>query len=215
MDNLSPIIREIERRAVLAVVRLSDPDDALPLTEALLKGGVSGIEITLSTPNTFEVIHQISSSFGKDALVGVGSVTNNNQAQHAIDAGAKYVVCPVFKPEIMSFTKKSGIPTIPGCFTPTEIQTAYEAGAEVIKVFPADCLGMKFFRGIKAPLPHLNLIPTGGVSLTNAGEWINHGAFAVGVGSALMDKEAIKEKNFSKLTENAKILMNNIHQEKN
>lgn len=215
MNNLSPTILEIRKRAALAVVRLSDPDDALPLTEALLEGGVSGIEITLSTPNTFEVISKISTSFGEDALVGVGSVTNIDQANEAIDAGAKYVVCPIFKPGIISFTKKLGIPTIPGCFTPTEIQTAYEAGAEVIKVFPADCLGMNFFKGVKAPLPHLNLIPTGGVSLTNAGEWIKHGAFAVGVGSALMDKKAIEEKNFSILTENAKKLMDSIHQAKN
>ncbi|MEP2447048.1 MAG: bifunctional 4-hydroxy-2-oxoglutarate aldolase/2-dehydro-3-deoxy-phosphogluconate aldolase [Balneola sp.] len=215
MINLSPNILEIEKRAALAVVRLSNPEDALPLTEALLKGGVSAIEITLSTPNTFEVIHKVSTSFGKDVLTGVGSVTNINQAKQAIDSGAEYVVCPVFKPEIISFTKKSGIPTIPGCFTPTEIQTAYEAGAEIIKVFPADSLGMKFFKGVKAPLPHLNLIPTGGVSLTNAGEWIKHGAFAVGVGSSLMDKKAIEEKNFSKLTENAKILMDSIHQAKN
>ncbi|MCG8372522.1 MAG: bifunctional 4-hydroxy-2-oxoglutarate aldolase/2-dehydro-3-deoxy-phosphogluconate aldolase [Balneolales bacterium] len=211
MNQLHPTIREIKEKAVLAVVRLPDSEDANLVTEALLKGGVSGIEITLSTPNTFEVIKKISSEFGADALVGIGSVTSIEHAEQAIQAGAKYVVCPVFKPEIVDFTRKKGIPTIPGCFTPTEIQTAFEAGAEVIKVFPADSLGMSFFKGVLAPLPHLNLIPTGGVSLTNAGQWLNHGAFAVGIGSALMDKAAIREKKFSKLTQNAKILMESIH----
>ena len=213
MSNLTPtIVQDIKKRAVLAVVRLPESADAAPVTEALLQGGVSAIEITLSTPNTYEVIEEISSKFADDALVGIGSVTNIDQAEQAIKAGAKYVVCPVFKPEIIAFTKELGVPTVPGCFTPTEIQTAYEAGAEVIKVFPADRLGMSYFKSIKAPLPHLNLIPTGGVSLTNAGEWIQKGAFAVGIGSALMDKTAIETKNFNILTDNAKILMDNIRQ---
>tara|TARA_R110002124_G_scaffold286310_1_gene466869 strand:- start:61099 stop:61746 length:648 start_codon:yes stop_codon:yes gene_type:complete len=211
MENLSPTLIEIQKRAALAVVRLPKPSDAEPVTEALLNGGVSAIEITLSTPNTFEVIKKISDSFKDEALVGIGSVTNVEQAIKAIQAGAKYIICPVFKPEIIQATSKYGVPTIPGCFTPSEIQSAYEAGAQVIKLFPADRLGMSYFNSIKAPLPHLNLIPTGGVTLTNAGEWIQNGAFAVGIGSALMDKKAIEEKNYSKLTENSKILMDNIH----
>ncbi len=215
MKKLSPIIEDVRKRAALAVVRLPNPEDAIPVTEALLEGGVTAIEITLSTPNTFEVIEQISSTFAGDALVGIGSVTNIEQAEKAIQAGAKYVVCPIFKPEIIAFTASHNIPTIPGCFTPTEIQHAYEAGAEVIKVFPADCLGMAFFKGVKAPLPHLNLIPTGGVTLTNAGEWLKSGAFAVGLGSALMDKKAIQERNFHILTSNAKLLMETIRQANN
>lgn len=211
MSDLSPTILEIKKRAVLAVVRLNNPSDAKPLTESLLKGGVSCIEITLSIPNTFEVIEEISSTFKTDALVGIGSVTSIKQADNAIKAGAKYIVCPVFKPEILAFTQKHNVPTIPGCFTPTEIQTAFELGAEVIKVFPADQLGMKYFKSLKAPLPHLNLIPTGGVTLTNAGQWIDHGAFAVGLGSALLNNKAIKEGNFSIITDNAKLLMDNIH----
>jgi len=214
MENLSPTVLEIQKRAALAVVRLPNPSDAEPVAEALLNGGVSAIEITLSTPNTFEVIQKISDDFKEDALVGIGSVTTIEQATKAIEAGAKYVVCPVFKPEIIKATFELGIPTIPGCFTPSEIQSAYEAGAQVIKVFPADRLGMSYFKSIKAPLPHLNLIPTGGVTLTNAGEWLQNGAFAVGLGSALMDKKAIAEKNYSKLTENSKKLMDNIQQVK-
>jgi 2-dehydro-3-deoxyphosphogluconate aldolase/(4S)-4-hydroxy-2-oxoglutarate aldolase len=208
--KLSPAIHEVKKRTVLAVVRLMDPDEALPVIEALLKGGVSGIEITLSTPNTFDVIQTISTEFSDDAFVGIGSVTNIEQADKAIQAGAKYVVCPIFKPEILTFTKEQGVPTIPGCFSPTEIQTAWESGAEVIKVFPADCLGMGFFKGILAPLPYLNLIPTGGVSLTNAGDWLNAGAYAVGIGSALMDKKAISEKKYDQLTINAELLMQSI-----
>lgn len=208
--KLSASAIEIKNRSAIAVIRLSNPNDSLHVTEALLKGGVSSIEITLSTPNTFEVIDQIAKHFHNDAFVGIGSVTHSDQVKNAVNAGAKYVVSPIFKHELLETAKELNVLAMPGCFTPTEIQTAYEAGAEIIKVFPADRLGMSYFKSIKAPLPHLNLVPTGGVSLTNAGEWIESGAFAVGLGGALIDKAAIEEKNFDVLTENAKTLIRSI-----
>ena len=212
--NRTQVVQQIEENAAIAVLRLPSPEDALPVTESLLEGGVKSIEITLSTPNTFEVIETISTHFKDDALVGIGSVTQPEQARQAIEAGALYIVSPVFKPEIIAKAHQLGVAAIPGGFTPTEIQLAYEAGADIVKVFPADIVGIPFFKGIKAPLPHLKLIPTGGVSLTNAGEWLNAGACAVGLGSALIDKKAIAEKNYSKLTQNAKLLMDTIHQSK-
>jgi 2-dehydro-3-deoxyphosphogluconate aldolase/(4S)-4-hydroxy-2-oxoglutarate aldolase len=119
-------------------------------------------------------------------------------------------VSPIFKKEIIEVAHKNGVPALPGCFTPTEIQTAFEAGADIIKIFPADVLGMAFFKGILAPMPQLKLMPTGGVTLTNAGDWINAGACAVGVGTALLDKKAIENENYNLLTDNARLIMSSI-----
>jgi len=135
---------------------------------------------------------------------------NSSIAEDAINAGAKYVVSPILKKEIIDTSHKHNVPVMPGCFTPTEIQTAFEYGADIVKVFPADVVGMEFFKAILAPMPHLKLMPTGGVSLTNAGEWLKAGACAVGIGSALLDKKAIQESNYSILTENAKQIMKSI-----
>jgi 2-dehydro-3-deoxyphosphogluconate aldolase/(4S)-4-hydroxy-2-oxoglutarate aldolase len=140
----------------------------------------------------------------------MGSVLNAADAQRAIDSGADFIVSPVFKTELIQTAHKNDKPSMPGCFSPTEIQTAYEAGADIVKVFPADVLGTTFFKGIKAPLPHLKLMPTGGVTLTNGGDWIRAGACAVGIGSALINNNAVEEENYSLLTENAKILMQSI-----
>ncbi len=196
---------------VVAVIRLADSSKLIKVAEAIYEGGISGIEITMTIPNAIKVIEEASKSIGDYMNIGVGSVLNSETAQQAIDAGAKYVVSPIFKKEIVETAKKNGIPSMPGAFTPTEVQTAWEAGADIVKVFPADVVGMAFFKGVLAPMPHLKLMPTGGVSLTNAGDWIKAGACAVGVGSALLDKKAIEEGNFDKLTDNAKILIENVN----
>ena len=158
----------------------------------------------------FKLIEKMNEKLDKNIIIGVGSVLNSKTAEDAIKAGAKYVVSPIFKKEIIETAHKFDVPVMPGCFTPTEIQTAFEAGADIVKVFPADVVGMEFFKAILAPMPHLKLMPTGGVSLTNAGDWLKAGACAVGIGSALLDKKAIKENNYSKLTENARIIMKSI-----
>ncbi len=205
------ILDELFKRKAVAVIRLQDADKLRKVIEALAEGGVSVAEITMTVPNAIGLIKQITSELKSDIVVGVGSVLNAQVAQQAIEAGAKYVVSPIFKKEIIDKSHEYDIPAMPGCFTPTEIQTAYEAGADVVKVFPADVLGMPFFKGVLAPMPHLKLMPTGGVTLTNAGEWIKVGACAVGLGAALLDKEAIETENYSKLTENAKLVMQSIN----
>lgn len=205
------ILDELFKRKAVAVIRLQDADKLRKVIEALAEGGVSVAEITMTVPNAIGLIKQITSELKSDIVVGVGSVLNAQVAQQAIEAGAKYVVSPIFKKEIIDKSHEYDIPAMPGCFTPTEIQTAYEAGADVVKVFPADVLGMPFFKGVLAPMPHLKLMPTGGVTLTNAGEWIKVGACAVGLGAALLDKEAIENENYSKLTENAKLVMQSIN----
>jgi len=156
------------------------------------------------------MIEERSKSVGDDVTVGVGSVLDPTTAQNAIHAGARFVVGPIFKREIIDVAHRNDVPAMPGCFSPTEIQQAYEAGADIIKVFPADVVGMAFFKGILAPMPHLLLMPTGGVTLTNAGDWLKAGACAVGVGTALLDKKAIESENYSQLTENAKTLCESI-----
>ncbi len=204
------LVKSLIEAGAVAVIRLSDPKKLIKVAEAIYKGGVSGIEITMTVPNAIAVIKDANREIGNYMNVGVGSVLNPETAQKAIDAGAKYVVSPIFKKEIVEIAHKNGIPAMPGAFTPTEIQTAYECGADIIKVFPADVVGMAFFKGILAPMPHLKLMPTGGVTLTNAGDWLKAGACAVGVGTALLDKKAIDSENYQILTENAKILMESI-----
>ena len=204
------ILEEIFKVKVVAVLRINETDKLKNIIDALYAGGISVVEITMTVPNAIQQIEKMNEELDKNILLGVGSVINKSVAEDAIKAGAKYVVSPVLKKEIIETSHKYGVPAMPGCFSPTEIQTAYEYGADIIKVFPADLVGMSFFKSILAPLPHLKLMPTGGVSLTNAGDWIKAGACAVGVGSALLDKKAIAEENYSKLTENAKIIMNNV-----
>jgi 2-dehydro-3-deoxyphosphogluconate aldolase/(4S)-4-hydroxy-2-oxoglutarate aldolase len=208
--NREKIVDEIVKRKAVAVLRIKEPEKLKKVIEALYEGGISVAEITMTVPNAIQLIEKMSNELDKNIIIGVGSVLNKNVAEDAIKAGAKYVVSPIFKNEIIDAAHKFDIPAMPGCFTPTEIQTAFEAGADIIKVFPADVLGMDFFKGILAPMPHLKLMPTGGVTLINAGDWLNAGACAVGVGSALLDKEAIEKENYSKLTENARIIMDNI-----
>ena len=210
--NKDEIVKSLLETKAVAVVRLSDPSKMIKVAEAIYKGGVTAIEITTTVLNAIEVIKNTSREIGSYMNVGVGTVLNAETAQQAIDAGAMYVVSPFFKKEILETAHKNNIPAMPGAFTPTEIQKAFDAGADIIKVFPADVVGMAFFKGVLAPMPYLKLMPTGGVTLTNAGDWIKAGACAVGVGTALLDKKAIASENYYVLTENAKILMESIRQ---
>jgi len=189
---------------------MADAKKLLKVIDAIYRGGVSIIEITMTVPNALRMIEEVSKSVSSDVTVGVGSVLDAATAQKAVDAGARFVVGPIFKKEIVEAAHRNDVPAMPGCFTPTEIQTAYEAGADIIKVFPADVVGMAFFKGVLAPMPHLPLMPTGGVTLTNAGDWLKAGACAVGIGTALLDKKAIEAENYAQLTENAKILCESI-----
>jgi 2-dehydro-3-deoxyphosphogluconate aldolase/(4S)-4-hydroxy-2-oxoglutarate aldolase len=209
--NREKILQEILKRKAIAVLRVKEEEKLQRVIEAIYTGGVSVIEITMTVPNAIQLIEQMNEKLDKNIIIGVGSVLNSKTAEDAIEAGAKYVVSPIFKKEIIETAHKFDVPAMPGCFTPSEIQTAFECGADIVKVFPADVVGMEFFKAILAPMPHLKLMPTGGVSLTNAGDWLKAGACAVGIGSALLDSKAIQEGNFSKLTENAKIIMKSIN----
>ena len=205
--------KEIIENKAIAVIRIKNSDKLLNTVQSIFECGIKGIEITMTVPNAIEVIQELSQSFGDKILLGAGSILNIADAVNAIKAGANYIVSPVLKKELIEEVHKHDASAIPGTFTPTEAQQAHEAGADFIKVFPADILGMAYFKGVLAPLPHLKLIPTGGVTLTNAGDWIKSGAAAVGVGSALLDKKAIEENNFDIIKNNALMLMQSIKEE--
>lgn len=209
--NKKQILDEIFTRKAVAVLRIKDEDKLKKVIQAIADGGVSVAEITMTVPNAIKLIEKMSKELDENIIIGVGSVLNKQTAEDAIKAGAKYVVSPILKKEIIEIAQKYDVPVMPGCFTPTEIYSAFEMGADIVKVFPADVVGMPFFKAILAPMPHLKLMPTGGVSLTNAGDWLKAGACAVGIGSALLDDKAIKEENYFKLTENARTIMNSIN----
>jgi len=206
-EEINQII--IEKKAI-AVVRINKPEQLLKVVEAIVAGGVNIIELTMTIPNAIEALTIVDKKFGAKILLGVGTVLSRQIAEKSIQAGAKFVVSPVYKKEIITEAHKHDVSVMPGVFSPTEIQSAYEDGADFVKVFPADNLGMSFIKSVKAPLPHLKIIPTGGVNLTNAIDWINMGASAVGIGSALIEKSAIEAGNYDELTDNAKLLCENL-----
>lgn len=204
------VLSAIEKYKAVAVIRLPDPDMVDPVLDALYEGGIRIAEITMTVPDAISLIKKVVKNSPNDFMVGVGSVTDAEMTEQAVEAGVKYVVSPIMKKEIIDKANELKVPVMPGAFTPTEIQQAWEWGADIIKVFPADIVGMDFIKAVKAPLPHLKLMPTGGVTLTNGGEWIKAGACAVGIGSALLNKEAIKRGDFDRIRNNAEILMSNL-----
>jgi 2-dehydro-3-deoxyphosphogluconate aldolase/(4S)-4-hydroxy-2-oxoglutarate aldolase len=208
------IVHALSDTGAVAIIRMEDSQKLMRVIDAIREGGVTAIEITMTTPNALSVIEDAASAYADDdeVLIGVGSVLDAPTAREAISAGAQYVVSPILKAEMIEMCHRYDVPATPGAFTPTEVQHAHELGADVVKVFPASTVGPSFFSALKAPMPHLKLMPTGGVSLTNAGEWLEAGASMVGIGSALLDDDAIAEGNFDQLTENARTLRRSIDQ---
>ncbi len=202
-----PTTQRLIDAGAVAVVRSPDAGAVSWIADTLTNAGVHALEVTLTVPGAIEQIRELAKRLGDDHLVGVGSVLTADQAKAAIDAGAKYVVSPIFRREVITVAAEAGVPAMPGCFTPTEIAEAHDAGAAIVKVFPADAVGMAFFKGVLAPMPHLRLMPTGGVTLDNAGDWLKAGAVAVGVGSALLDKKAIDSRDTADLTARADRLL--------
>jgi len=194
------VVQRITRLGALAVVRVQREDDVLPVARALHAGGVSAIEVTMTVPGALQAIERLVREGGDALLVGVGSVLDADTARRAVDAGAHFVVSPVFRAEIVDEAHRLGAAALPGAFTPTEILRAHEAGADLVKVFPSDALGPGFIKGVLAPMPFLRLVPTGGVTPANAGGWIRAGAAAVGLGGALVDPALVARGDWSTLT---------------
>lgn len=201
--NKEQVLSKISSSGVVAVIRMSDVNKLSKVIDAVHRGGVNCIEITMTVPGAVNIIRSLSSSMPTDVLIGAGTVTTPQIAKDVITAGAKFVVSPVLNLDVISVCKNLEIACMPGCYTPTEIFTAWSAGADVCKVFPATSLGPKYFKDLSGPFPHIKLMPTGGVTIDNVGEWIAAGAVAVGIGSDLLDKKAIDEGRYEVLTERA------------
>lgn len=197
------VLQRISESGVVAVIRLKDADKLTKVIEAVRKGGITCIEITMTVPGAVEIIRSLVATMPADVLIGAGTVTSAQNAEDVIAAGAKFVVSPVLNIDVINVCKKYGVACMPGCYTPTEIFTAWNAGADVCKVFPATSLGPKYFKDLSGPFPQIKLMPTGGVTIENVGEWISAGAVAVGIGSDLLDKKAIDEGRYDVLTERA------------
>lgn len=200
----SEITQAIERLGVVAVIRLADPARLRAVIDAIAAGGVRAIEVTMTVPRAVEMIREIAPTLPADVWFGAGTVLDGDTATRVIDAGARFVVSPVFRREVIDACHARNVPAMPGCLSPTEILDAWDAGADVVKVFPATTFGPAYLKDIRAPLPHVKLMPTGGVTLDNAGDWIRSGAVAVGVGSALLDAAAIAAGDYSVLEANAR-----------
>jgi len=187
---------------VVAVLRADSSSELLDVSKALREGGVVAIEVTMTVPGALKLIEEAASQM-QDTIVGVGSVLDPETARSAILAGAEYVVSPILNLDVIQMAKRYGKVVMPGAFTPTEILTAWQAGADVVKVFPASAGGPSYFKDIKGPLPQVRLMPTGGVDIKTTPEFIKAGACAVGAGSAMADKVAVANRDWKKLTETA------------
>ena len=178
------ILNELKANGIVAVVRGKSHEEARGYMEACLRGGIKSLELTYTIPNVCELIKEYSSH--EEALIGVGSVLNAKMASDAIEAGAKYVVSPGYSEEVNKVCKEMNVLYLPGCMTVSEIMKAMDAGNKMIKLFPGDAFGAKYVKAIKAPIPNVEIMPTGGVSVDNIEEWFANGVSCVGVGSSLI-----------------------------
>jgi len=204
------IAAQIEALGIVAVIRLKDPAKLREVVDALAAGGVRALEVTMTVPRAVDLIRELAPSLPPGFLLGAGTVTDAPTARAVIDAGASFVVGPVFRPDVIAACHERDVPALPGCFSPTEIYAAHDCGADIVKVFPATMLGPQFIKDVRAPLPHVKLMPTGGVTVDNAGDWIRAGAVAVGVGSALLDTPAIESGRFDVIATNARRVVENV-----
>jgi len=199
------ILRNLLDTGIIPVIRTDSPEKALKVADAILEGGIKTLEITMTVPGAVDLIKKLNEKIGKDILLGAGTVLDAETARLCILAGAKFVIGPCINQGMIEVCKRYSVVAIPGAMTPTEILKAWESGADIVKVFPAaDLGGPSYIRAIKAPLPHILLNPTGGVSLENAADFIRAGADVISVGSHLVDKKAVEEEKYEVITENAK-----------
>ena len=199
------ILRKIGDLGLVPVVRAQTADEALKIVDAIREGGVSVLEITMTVPGALGAIEQVARRFGADILLGAGTVLDPETARACMLAGAQFVVTPTLDVRTIEMCRRYSVPIMPGALTPTEVLTAWTAGADVVKVFPCGALGgASYIKSLKAPLPQVEMIPTGGVSVKTAADFIKAGAMALGVGADLADTKAIREGNARLVTERAR-----------
>jgi 2-dehydro-3-deoxyphosphogluconate aldolase/(4S)-4-hydroxy-2-oxoglutarate aldolase len=203
-------VKRIEQLGIVAVIRLRDPGKLRAVVDAIVAGGVQALEVTMTVPGAVELIRGLAPTLPEGFLLGAGTVIDPATAHAVIDAGAQFVISPVFRRAVIEACHARGVPAVPGCFTPTEILEAHDAGADIVKVFPATTLGPQYIKDVRAPLPQVRLMPTGGVTPDNAGDWIRAGAVAVAAGSSLLDSAAIESGRFEVITANARRFVDNV-----
>jgi len=206
------ITAAIEQLGVVAIIRLQDPHALHGVVQALAEGGVRALEVTMTVPRAIELIAELAPTLPDGFLLGAGTLLDAATTRRAITAGAQFIVSPVFRPDVISAGHEMDVPVMPGCFTATEILNAWEAGADIVKVFPATSVGPSYLKDIRGPLPHVKLMPTGGVSIDNVGDWLKAGAVAVGVGSALLDAKAIAAGSYGVIADNARRMIANVRE---
>ncbi|HAL10518.1 MAG TPA: 2-dehydro-3-deoxyphosphogluconate aldolase [Staphylococcus sp.] len=211
MDTLN-IIKETK---LIAILRNANPDDVLPIVRTLYKAGVRAIEVTMNSPKALESIDLIANEMKGKVVVGAGTVLDAESARLAILSGATFILSPTVNKETIRMTKKYGVVSIPGALTPTEILEAYEYGGDIIKVFPTTTMGPSYIKDLQGPLPHIPLLPTGGVDLNNVADFIKAGAVGVGLGSALVNtKVETSDAYYDELEKTAQAFYNKVHLEK-
>jgi 2-dehydro-3-deoxyphosphogluconate aldolase/(4S)-4-hydroxy-2-oxoglutarate aldolase len=207
-NNKLDLIRET---GIIAIMRAGSSEQLIAVADAIKNGGVRVIEVTMTTPGALGVIEAAKMRYGEDVLFGAGSVLDPETARAAILAGADFIVAPTLNLELIALCIRYSIPVIPGCYTPTEALTAWEAGAEMIKLFPASIGGADFVKAILAPLPHLEIVPVGGVNLDTAADFIRKGAIALGVGNSLVNQKLLDVNDLDELTRRAKAFIAEVH----
>lgn len=207
IDSISNQIVDI---GVVAVIRLRTAAAVRDVVDALLAGGVRAIEITMTVPGAIGIIEMLAADLPGGAVLGAGTVLDTQTARDVVMAGASFVVSPIFDRRLIDAAHEMGAASLPGCYTPSEIFAATQAGADIVKVFPAGGLGPSFLRDVLAPMPDLKLLPTGGVTSENAAAWIAAGAVAIGIGTALVSNSAVEQGRFDEISRHAKTLIESI-----
>jgi len=208
MKSHFQILKQILEEKIIAIVRLDSAEHFLEVAKALKAGGISVIEFTLTTPGALEMLKQVSAQFGGEALIGAGTVLDPETARAAILAGAEFIVTPTFNPATIEMCKRYGKPIVAGAMTPTEMLNAWQAGADLVKVFPVGNIGgADYIKSALAPLPQLRLVPTGGVNAENAASYLKAGAVVVAVGGNLVDKNTIARGDWAAITAEAQKLV--------
>ncbi len=201
--NKTDKLNLIRETGVVAIMRANSSDQLMAAADAIKTGGVKVIEVTMTTPGAIGVIAEATARYGDDVLFGAGTVLDTETARAAILAGAGFIVAPTLNLEVIALCNRYSIPVMPGCYTPTEMLTAWEAGADMIKLFPADVGGPALIKAIRAPLPQLDIVPVGGVNLDTAVEFIRKVAAALGVGSSLVNQKLLETGDMAELTRRA------------
>lgn len=206
-DERQDLLRRALGPRVVAIVRLPGDAPLLEVAEALVRGGITCLELTMTTRGALEAIERCRAHFGDGVVIGAGTVLTAEDARRCLAAGAQFIVSPDTAPEVIRATREGGALSMPGAMTPTEIVRAWRAGADVVKVFPARSLGPRYISDVLAPLPHIPLMPTGGVDATNAGDFLKAGAVAVAVGGRLVSGQTVAARDWQTLERGARELV--------